>query len=319
VAQESDLIRRHFTGLGAARDDVLLGVGDDAAVLRAPDGCELVLTTDSLVEGVHFLPGSDPRSLGHRALAVNLSDCAAMGARPLWALLALTLPVADDDWLREFAAGFAALARAHEVALVGGNLTRGPLNIGVQLTGCVASGAAITRSGGRPGDWLCLTGTVGDAAAGRQPASGTLVNDDHRRFLRHRFEFPTPRVELGMALPGLASACIDISDGVRVDLERLAEASHCGLQIEVERLPLSAALRALHGENAWRLALSGGEDYELAIAVTETRLQPLLNRAAEKDVPCTPVGRLTAQSGAQWLRAGAVLEVSPGGFDHFAT
>jgi thiamine-monophosphate kinase len=319
VPHESELIRRHFTALGADRSDVLLGVGDDAAVLRAPSGCDLVATTDSLVEGVHFLPGSDPRSLGHRALAVNLSDCAAMGATPMWALLSLTLPAADDDWLREFAAGFAVLARAHNVALVGGNLTRGPLNIGVQLTGSVACGAAITRSGGRAGDWLCLTGTVGDAAAGRETWSGASAGEEFVREVRQRFEFPMPRVALGIALPGLASACIDISDGVGVDLERLAEASRCGLEIDVDRLPLSAALRALCGERAWQTAMSGGEDYELGIAVSESHLQPLLRAAEASSVACTPVGRLTSQPGAQWLRAGNVLSVSSSGFDHFAT
>lgn len=319
MPHESELIRRYFTGLGADRSDVLLGVGDDAAVLRAPAGRELVATTDSLVEGVHFLPGSDPRSLGHRALAVNLSDCAAMGATPSWALLSLTLPAADDDWLREFAAGFAALARTHEVALVGGNLTRGPLNIGVQITGSVATGAAILRSGGRAGDWLCLTGTVGDAAAGRQTAADAGTRDPHARELRHRFEYPTPRVELGQALPGLANACIDISDGVGVDLGHLAEASGCGLRIELDRLPLSAALCALHGENAWQLALSGGEDYELGIAVSESCLQPLLRAAAAKGVACTAVGRLTSDPEVQLLRAGNVLAVASGGFDHFAT
>jgi len=188
---EAGLIERFFGRLGAARTDVSLGVGDDAALLEVPAGQQLVLTTDALVEGVHFLPGADPRSLGHRALAVNLSDVAAMGATPAWALLSLNLPVIEESWLAQFAAGFDALARQHEVALVGGNMSRGPLSITVQAAGLVARGTALQRSTARAGDLLCVSGTVGDAAAGRTLQSAEL---------RQRFEFPTPRIALGAAL-----------------------------------------------------------------------------------------------------------------------
>ena len=174
-ASEADLIERYLRRAGAARPDVILGIGDDAALMRAPAHQELVVTTDALIEGAHFLPGASAHSLGHRALAINLSDLAAMGAEPAWALASLVLPEADEAWLQQFALGFGALARAHDVALVGGNLSRGPLSITVQLTGFVPPGTALRRSGGRPGDWLFVSGTLGDARAGRLLDCWSLV------------------------------------------------------------------------------------------------------------------------------------------------
>lgn len=231
---EASLIDRFFRHLGAVRSDVVLGIGDDAAVLGPRGGCELVQTTDALVEGVHFLSGSPPRSLGHRVLAVNLSDLAAMGAAPSWALLSLTLPQVDERWLGEFAAGFGLLAREHQVALVGGNLSRGPLTMTVLLTGQLGAGTALRRSGGRVGDDIWISGTLGDAAQGlellRVPVDKQAEGEAEAeaRWLRERFAYPTPRVALGEALRGLASACIDLSDGLWADLPRLAAASGCG-------------------------------------------------------------------------------------------
>jgi thiamine-monophosphate kinase len=322
---ESEIIARFFLRLGAQRDDVVLGIGDDAAVLATPPGMELIATTDTLVEGTHFLPGSAPRSLGHRALAVNLSDCAAMAATPSWALLSLVLPAADESWLAEFAAGFGALAQVHNVALVGGNLTRGPLSITVQVMGMAASGRALRRSGGRAGDCVCLTGNVGDAAAGLAVRQGTLVAGDGvanangaaGAALCRRFEFPEPRVRLGSALGEIASACIDISDGVHTDIARLAASSHCGAELNVDQLPVSAALRAVTGADAWRYALRGGEDYELAIAVPATRLKALQEVAQRCAAPLTVVGLLRAAPGLRCVRHGREIAVDAAGFDHF--
>src|SRR5258705_3476451 len=247
---EADIIERYFRHLGAVRTDVVLGIGDDAALLRPAPGCELVQSTDSLIEQVHFPAGSAARSLGHRALAINLSDLAAMGATPAWALLSLTLPRLDEAWLGEFAVGFARLAREHSVALVGGNLSRGPLAITVQLSGQVPQGMALRRSGGRPGDEIWVSGSLGDAAQGlalrlageSRAAALSAEAADLRASLCARFEYPTPRVDLGVALRRLASACIDLSDGLLADLPRLAAASGCGAELEIDRLPLSAAL-----------------------------------------------------------------------------
>jgi thiamine-monophosphate kinase len=318
AASESQLIERFFRDLGASRDDTVLGIGDDAALLRLPADCELALTTDALVEGVHFLPGAAARTLGHRALAVNLSDIAAMGASPSWALLSLNLPVADETWLREFAAGFAALALEHAVALVGGNLSRGALSITVELAGLVPAGQALRRDGARCGDQLYLSGSVGDAACGlkflRGEAAGTAAE---AAWLQRRFEFPTPRVALGQALRGIASACIDVSDGVYIDAARLLAASGCAATVEIERLPLSQALRQVLGTQAWRSALSGGEDYELCFTAAPEQAGAIAAIAQRTGQVLTCIGSLHPGTGLALTTAGSVMQFSPSGFDHF--
>src|ERR1700742_2249696 len=212
---EFALIERYFRKAGAMRHDVQLGVGDDAALLQSPRGAQLVAAIDTLNEGVHFPHGSPPASVGHRVLAVNLSDLAAMGARPAWALLALTLPKIDEDWLSEFAAGFSELARAHDVALVGGDTTSGPLTATVQMLGHVPRAQALLRSGARPGDLVFVSGTPGDAAGGLAVEQGRLQGAaDVTAYLRKRFLYPTPRMALGKSLRGFASGCIDVSDGL---------------------------------------------------------------------------------------------------------
>jgi thiamine-monophosphate kinase len=320
---EARLVERYFLRLGAVREDVVLGIGDDAAVLRAAPGMELVQTTDSLVEGVHFPAGASARSLGHRALAVNLSDLAAMGAEPAWALLSLTLPQVDEGWLLDFARGFGMLAREHGVALVGGNLSRGPLNIGVTLTGQLPSGTALRRDGGRAGDELWLSGTPGDAAQGLAellaPAAGGngAAADDPAPALRSRFEYPQPRVALGRALRGLATACIDVSDGVAADLLRLAAASGCGATLDVDALPVSTALRARLGAGAWQQALCGGEDYELCFSVPAGSADRLQAIAAGCAVRLTRCGNLVEGAGLDLRQGGTVIQFPVAGHDHF--
>ena len=318
AASESQLIERYFRGLGARRGDTVLGIGDDAALVRVAPGSELALTTDALIEGVHFLPGAPARSLGHRALAVNLSDIAAMGAAPSWALLSLNLPSADESWLREFAAGFGALARRHEVALVGGNLSRGALSITVELSGLLPAGQALRRDGACAGDELYLSGSVGDAACGLRILRGeAAAAPAEAAYLQQRFEFPTPRVALGQALRGVASACIDVSDGVYVDATRLLAASGCAATLEIERLPLSQALRDTLGDGSWRAALSGGEDYELCFTAAPAQAAAIGAIAARCGEPLTRVGRLQAGAGLTLTMAGSVMQFSPSGFDHF--
>jgi thiamine-monophosphate kinase len=318
AASESQLIERFFRDLGASRNDTVLGIGDDAALLRVPEGCELALTTDALIEGVHFLPGAPARALGHRALAVNLSDIAAMGAAPSWALLSLNLPAADDAWLSEFAAGFGALARSHAVALVGGNLSRGALSITVELAGLVPAGQALRRSGARAGDGLYLSGSVGDAACGLKVLRGEAAGSAAAAaWLQHRFEFPTPRVALGQALRGIASACIDVSDGVCIDASRLLAASGCAATVEIERLPLSEALRQVLGADAWRSALSGGEDYELCFAAPPDQAGALAAIARQTGQAVTRIGSLHHGSGLALQMAASVMQFSASGFDHF--
>jgi thiamine-monophosphate kinase len=337
---EFELIDRFFRACGAPRADVVLGVGDDGALLRPPSGADLVAVSDTLVEGVHFPAGSPAESIGHRALAVNLSDIAAMGATPRWVLLSLTLPRVEEAWLAGFARGFGALARAHGVALVGGDTTRGPMTIGVQVLGTVPAGEGLRRSGGRPGDALFVTGTPGDAAAGlglimaasdtatgeavaRRTAAGLRsdASADALEALRQRFLFPTPRIAEGEALRGLASACIDISDGLVGDLGKLATASACAAVLDVEALPRSAALAAVTPEAALRFMLDGGDDYELLLAVPPAQVARVASMPG-----LTRIGELRDASTAApvTLRrraADGTLSETPAtgaGFDHFA-
>ena len=316
---EFDLIDRYFRGSGARRGDVRLGVGDDAALLECPPGSTLVAAVDTLVEGVHFPPGCRADSVGHRALAVNLSDLAAMGARPAWALLALTLPVAEPSWLEPFASAFAQLAARHEVALVGGDTTQGPLTVSVTLLGQVPVGTALRRGGAAPGDVLFVSGTPGDAAAGLALEQGRLaVTGADAAYLRERFLFPAPRVALGQRLRAYASACIDVSDGLLTDALKLARASGCGIVLDARQLPLSASLHALGLPQAREFALSGGDDYELCFSVPADRLVRL-----EAELPCGPwgysrVGTICAEAGA-WLKdEGGERRVPERGYDHFA-
>jgi thiamine-monophosphate kinase len=316
---ESVLIERFFRACGAQRSDVTLGIGDDAALLSFGAGNDLVAKTDTLVEGVHFPPQSPAASIGHRALAVNLSDLAAMGARPSWALLALTLPRAEEAWLAEFAAGLGALAREHRVALVGGDTTRGPLTVTVQVLGSVPSGSALRRSGARPGDLVFVSGTPGDAAAGLALEQGRLAAPPGaREYLRERFLLPTPRVALGERLRGFASACIDVSDGLLGDAGKLAQASGVGVELSYEELPLSEALAATLGEERARLlALSGGDDYELCFAVPPARVPQLQAELPPRDWNYQRIGVLSETRGERVLRGGTVMEFSHSGYQHF--
>jgi len=319
---EFELIDRYFKPLaapdGQLRDDVRVGIGDDGAVLRAPPDTELVVVLDTLVSGNHFLPDAAPRSIAHRALAVNLSDLAAMGAQPAWALLGLSLPEADDRFLTELAAGWRELAVRHEVSLVGGDTTRGPLCLTVQLTGFVPPGNALRRAGARPGDLLFVSGTVGDSAAGLAVLKSRLqAPETLARELVRRHEFPTPRVALGLALRGIASACIDVSDGLAADAARMASASGCGLTIDLDALPLSAALAgAASVDEAREYALRGGEDYELLFAVPDHRTAALTAAVAGLgDITC--IGRLNATPGLRLRAPTRIWSADPGGWDHF--
>lgn len=316
---EFGLIERYFRRCGAKRGDVRVGVGDDAAILECPAGTDLVAAVDTLVDGVHFPHGSPAASVGHRALAVNLSDLAAMGARPAWALLALTLPQAEESWVAEFAAGMAALARAHDVALVGGDTTSGPLCITVQVLGHVPCSSALLRSGGRPGDAVFVSGTPGDAAAGLAIEQGRLTAAaEAAAYLRERFLYPTPRLALGEGLRHYASACIDVSDGLLGDAAKLARASGCGVTIAYEEVAVSEALKLAVGEERAReLALTGGDDYELCFSVRPTDVARLLTELPPDRWGYTRIGTLRDTPGADVLRDGAVMSFAHSGYEHF--
>jgi thiamine-monophosphate kinase len=313
---EFELIGRHFTGRGARREDVVAGVGDDGAVVAPPAGAELVLALDTLVDGVHFPAGFDARFVGHRALAVNLSDLAAMGAEPAWALLGLTIPSPDEHWLAGFSAGFDALARRHGVALVGGDTTRGPLTVTVTVAGTVPEGAALRRDGARAGDDLWVSGTPGDAAAGLRILQGRLnAQGRAREALLARFQSPQARVALGVALRGIATACIDLSDGLLGDLGKLCAASGVGADLAGRELPLSAGLCsvALPAERV-QFALDGGDDYELLFTADPADRARLT--ALDAGVVLRRIGAVTGGGGV--LVDGAPPARDAGhGFDHF--
>jgi thiamine-monophosphate kinase len=320
---EFELIDRYFarsTVAAGKRPDVILGVGGDAAVLRLPPNTDLVAAVDTLVAGRHFPVDSDPRSIGHRALAVNLSDMAAMGATPAWATLALTMPCADASWLEGFSAGLMQLADAHEVALVGGDTTAGPLTISIQILGYVERDSALQRSGAQAGDILAVTGTLGDAGAGlalltaRLAACDRAVADE----LIQRFEYPAPRVSFGWRARGIASAAMDLSDGLVGDLPKLCAASGVAAHVDVARLPLSSALRALvPASEARELALAAGDDYELLVAVPPRRLDDLAAVARQLNLTLTPIGELRRGNGVTWGFEGRPYAALGHGYDHF--
>ena len=268
---------------------------------------------------MHFSPDVDPEALGHKALAVNLSDLAAMGAEPAWVTLSLTLPRADANWLESFAGGFGALASRHGVALVGGDTTRGPLAVTVQAHGFVEPGQAIRRSGARPGDLVYVTGTLGDAGLALLVQQGLFAAPEHLDFLRRRLDRPEPRLAAGLALRGLATTAIDISDGLTSDLGHILSASGCGATLHLECLPLSAAVREyLQDSGDWSPALSAGDDYELCFTVSETRQGEVEQLTRSLDVPLTWIGFVERRSGLRCVAAdGAVLDVGSG-YDHFA-
>ena len=312
---EFELIAQYFSRR-SSRSDVLEGVGDDAALLAVPADQALVAATDTLVEGRHFLPDAPPDSIGHQALAVNLSDLAAMGARPAWALLALSLPQSDRAWLEGFARGFYALAERCGVALVGGDTVRGPRVITVHALGFVPATAALRRHGARAGDGLYVSGTLGDAAAGlAQLSSGDAAAHPS---LVQRYRYAEPRLALGVALRGIASAAIDVSDGLLGDLDKLCAASGVAAVVHLERLPLSSGLRAsFDAEAAERLALGGGDDYELLFTVPPGAEADLNARlAAAGDI--TRIGEIAAGRGVRCMRSGKAVKPRITGYDHFA-
>lgn len=313
---EFDLIRNHLTGLGAERDDVLIDVGDDCALLHVPKDRQLAVSIDTLIGGVHFFTDCDPEAIGHKALAVGLSDLAAAGAEPAWATLALTVPEADEHWLAAFARGFASLAAEQDVRLVGGDLTRGPLSITVQVHGFVPVDHALRRSGAKPGDLVCVSGALGDAGlALAHLARGEPVDD----YLRRRLERPTPRVALGEVLRGVATSAIDLSDGLLSDLGHILDASGCGARIELDRLPLADQVAgAVAASGDWMFPLASGDDYELCFTVPAWHAGELAILSAAAGCPLTQIGEIDAKPGLRCVLADGRPWQAPGsGYDHF--
>ena len=320
---EFELIARFFTRPSRS-GSVVLGVGDDAALLAPTPGHELVASVDMLVAGRHFTADADPEALGHKTLAVNLSDLAAMGATPRWALLAGALPDADPQWLAAFARGFHAEAEAYRVDLVGGDTTRGPLNLCVTILGEVPAGEALTRGGAKAGDAVYVSGPLGDAALAVAAMAGRIALDPAAlRACRMRLDRPTPRVALGLALRGVASAAIDISDGLVGDLGHIVERSNAGANIDLRAIPRSPTLAALleGPQRATALAclLAGGDDYELCFTAPASAAHTIGDIAHALGLPLARIGAITAEPGLVVRdESGAPLPSLPRAFDHFA-
>jgi len=313
---EFQIIQRYFA-LPDNDPDVLLGIGDDAAVVNASG--PLAITTDTLVDGVHFPKRTAADVVGYRVLAVNLSDLAAMGARPRWCTLSLTVADADEQWLEGFTEGFFRLAAEHEVSLVGGDLSRGPLSATLQLIGSADTDTLLTRGGGHVGDDIYVTGSIGDAAAGL-----ALINESaadaapEHRALADRFYRPTPRVAEGQALAGIASAAIDISDGLIADLGHICAASDCGAIIDVEQLPLSAELLTLFPpQTAQAYALGGGDDYELCFTAAVAKAQAVEAALEASGASARRIGELVSGTGVECRRDGDSFTPAYTGHRHF--
>ncbi len=313
---EFELIRRFFTPLAGNGAGVDLGIGDDCALLRVPEGEQLAVSLDTLVEGTHFPPGTAPEHIASRLMGACLSDLAAMGARPAWITLALTLPKADVSWLQPFSVTLAAHAQRYGLSLVGGDTTRGPLSVSLQVHGFVPPGKAMCRRGARAGDQLYVSGTLGDAMAGLDQIQNHSQPDP---YLQGRFYAPTPRIETGLAIRPYVSAAIDISDGLLADLGHILNASAVGAEIELSNIPLSAAIKShYNAKRALNWALSGGEDFELCFAVNAAQQADFEQALQAHPLPLTRIGTVTAGDTLSCLQKGKPTEPrGTTGYQHF--
>jgi thiamine-monophosphate kinase len=317
---EFELIERYFT---YPAPHAVLGVGDDAALVRAGPGMDMAISTDMLVCGRHFFPDADPVRLGHKTLAVNLSDMAAMGAEPRWATLSLALPRIDASWLRAFMRGFMRLARRYGTDLVGGDTTRGPLTLCVQIMGVVPRGRALRRDGAHVGDDVWVSGTLGDAALAVAAANKAVrLNPADRKRAQRRLDLPVPRVELGVALRGIARSAIDVSDGLVADLGHICERSKLAAEVELERVPASALVaHCPDGRLARNALLAGGDDYELCFTAPAAARGKVEQAARSVRVPVARIGRMTKAAGAGTrvtvTSDGRVIKLARAGYDHF--
>lgn len=316
---EFALIQRYFTTHFPKRDDVILGIGDDAALCQAPEGMQLAISVDTLVSGVHFPIDTNAKDIGYKALAVNLSDMAAMGATPAWMTLAITCPMVDTQWLTLFTQGLLELATRYHVGLIGGDTTCGSLAITIQLIGFVPKSQALCRHQAKVGDSIFVTGTLGDAGLGLASIQKRmLLSQQASDYVEKRLNNPTPRVEIGQMLRSIASSAIDISDGLLADLGHITVASGVGATIELEKLPLSQALMTeIPLEQAWQLALTAGDDYELCFTVPAERLELLAKFLANEQYTC--IGKIENQTGVRCIDVkGEPFGLEYQGYQHFS-
>jgi len=318
---EFSLIKQYFEQLTSERDDVELGIGDDCALLQCPADHVVAVSIDTLVEGIHFFADVTPETLGHKSLAVGLSDLAAMGATPAWFTLALTLPEVNDSWLQGFSQGLAKLAQQHNIHLVGGDTTRGPLTISIQVHGFVKPEQALRRSGAKLGELIYVTGSLGDAGAALQRQlnqwDDTSLNDEDKTYFQQRLEQPNPRNKIGQALLGLASSAIDISDGLVADLGHILDKSNVGARLDLDKIPLSTAMKKVPKQDAEQLALHSGDDYELCFTVPPEHFATM---EQEFQGQCTRIGMITNDDGLFYINdSDELIDLTEAGtgYDHF--
>lgn len=318
---EFDLISRFFTRPKADRHDVKRGIGDDCALLKVDSQQLLAVSTDSLVLGTHFLPDIDPADLAYKSVMVNLSDLAAMGADPAWLSLAITLDKVDEIWLQKFSDSLFSLLDYYQMQLIGGDTTKGPLSLTLTIQGLIPDGMQLTRSGAKVGDWIYVTGSLGDSAAGLAILQNRLQITDplQKQYLLNRHLRPQARVLMGQGLRGLATSAIDLSDGLISDIQHILKASHCGAKLNLEDIPISEALNAnVSAKQALEWALSGGEDYELCFTVPEINRGALKSHLEYIGVPYTCIGQITKIAhNLQCYLNQQLLDVNWHGFDHF--
>lgn len=320
ASSEFELIKKYFQKLTEDDPSVKCGIGDDAAIIQISPGMELVLSMDTLLEDTHFPAETDPFDIGHKGLAVNLSDMAAMGAEPKWVLLSISLPENDEPWLEKFSSGFLELAKQHSVSLIGGDMSRGPLSITLQIQGLVPTGTALKRDGAQEGELIYVTGSLGDAGIGLDIIQGKFsIGNKHKAFFLSSLNRPEVSVEAGLRLRGIASSAIDISDGLIADLGHLLDASHVGAEIEVDKIPLSDAMQQCVDETtAWNYALTSGDDYKLCFTASAEKHDLILDTFKGINIPVSCIGKIKGKTGLQLKTPeGTCFEPSGKSYQHF--
>ena len=319
--KEFELIRNYFTEQAVKRNDVVLGIGDDCAIVKPTERKNIAITTDTLVAGVHFPVNTPPKAIGHKAVAVNLSDLAAMGAEPAWLSIAITLPEIDEDWVGEFCAGVFELCEYYNVQLIGGDTTQGPLSITITAQGLIPVNKQITRSNAKAGDWLYVTGEIGDAALALKHILGEVkLPNDVFSTVKNRLDYPKPRVLAGQTLREYASSAIDLSDGLIADLTHICQSSKVGVNIVLDNLPISNELYdSLRQEAALALALTGGDDYELLFTVSEDKKVGMETALADAGATVTCIGQLNATGKITTTLNGKPTQINAKGYEHFST
>lgn len=318
--KEFDIIKNYFLSRSYQRRDVQLGIGDDCALTTVPEGQQLVTTTDTLTDGVHFPKETSGRAVAHKALSVNLSDLAAMGADPAWISLSLSIPEYNETWLRDFSLCLQELTDYYSIQLIGGDTVQGPLSVTITAQGFVPEGRALLRSKAKPGDWIYVTGTLGDAGLGLELLQTDKAAEAiHRNYLINRLNFPTPRLAVGTTIRRLASSCIDLSDGLKSDLQHILFASQTGAIINVDQLPFSEAMQATVGKDeAIRYALTAGDDYELLFTVPEEQKGSIDIALANCSVSATCIGRINGvQEKLELQQSEKPYHLPDNAFQHF--